>query len=207
MKQNQPMHEPKQKRSELTRTKILDTALGLFCQKGYYKVSTNEIAKVANISIGNLYFYFPNKETIFLEILNRYHQSFLQIHDKFLHEMEHMSESPKHFLRRLIEMIIANHESSHELNREIEILSFSDPTVANVLKKQQKQTEDTVLRYFEKYSDKLRVKDLDAAVCITFTLINSVVDQIVFSRNEISRERLLTETVNAVESYLLGQNY
>lgn len=203
MKQDKPIHEPRQKRSEQTKEKIVNIALALFCQKGYYQISTNEIAKAAEISIGNLYFYFPNKETIFLEILERYHQSFQQIHNAFMNEIENADENPKQFLRKIMEMIIANHESSRELNREIQILSFSNPVVAEVLEKQQKQTEDTVLRYFEKYKDKLKVQDLEAAASITFTLINSVVDQIVFSKNQIDRERLLSETANAVEAYLL----
>lgn len=205
MKEEKPIREPKQKRSEQTKEKILNTALELFCQKGYYKTSTNEIARAANISIGNLYFYYPNKETIFLEILDRYHQSFQKIHDRFLHEIEYLSEDPMGFLRKLMEMIIENHENSRELNQEIQILSFSNSTVADVLEKQQQQTENTVFCYFQKYRDKLQVQDIEAASFITYTLINSVVDQIVLSKNKIDRERLLNETVNAVEAYLLGK--
>lgn len=204
MKEEKPIREPKQKRSEQTKEKILNTAFELFCQKGYYKTSTNEIARAANISIGNLYFYFPNKETIFLEILDRYHQSFQKIHDGFLHEIEYSSENPMEFLRKLIEMIIENHENSRELNREIQILSFSNPIVADVLEKQQEQTENTVFCYFQKYRDKLQVQDLEAAASITYTLINSVVNQIVLSKSKINRERLLTEAVNAIGAYLLG---
>lgn len=204
MKEVKIIREPRQKRSEQTKEKILNTALELFCQKGYYKTSTNEIARAANISIGNLYFYFPNKETIFLEILDQYHQSFQKIHDAFLHEIEYSSENPMEFLRKLIEMIIENHENSRELNREIQILSFSNSIVADVLEKQQEQTENTVFCYFQKCKDKLQVQDLEAAAIITYTLINSVVDQIVLSDRKIDRERLLTETVNAVGAYLLG---
>ncbi len=204
MKQDQSIHEPKQKRSELTREKIVDTSRELFCKKGYYQVSTNEIARAANISIGNLYFYFPNKETIFLEILDRYHQSFLKIHEGFLRDAENSSKDLKHFLHGLIEMIIENHENSRDLNREIQILSLSNPTVAVLLEKQQEETENTVLHYFEKYRDQLRVQDIEAAASVTFTLINSVVDQIVFSKNKIDRERLLTESVHAVEMYICG---
>lgn len=205
MKKDQSIHEPKQKRSELTRKKIVDTSRKLFCKKGYYQVSTNEIARAANISIGNLYFYFPNKETIFLEILDRYHQSFLKIHESFLLDAENSSKDLKHFLYKLMEMIIENHEDSRELNREIQILSLSNPTVAALLAKQQEQTEATVFRYFEKCKDQLQVHDLEAAAAITFSLINSVVDQIAFSKNRINRKRLLTETVNAVGIYLLGK--
>lgn len=204
MKQDQS-HEPRQKRSELTKEKILDTSLELFCKKGYYKVSTNEIARAAGISIGNLYFYFSNKETIFLEILDRYHRSFLEIHHTFLHELESSDGDPKLFLRKLMEMIIKNHENSRELNREIQVLSFSNPDVAALLEQQREQTENTVFRYFEKYRDQLRVQDLKAAASITFTFINSVVDQIAFSKNKIERERLIAETATAVELYLLGK--
>lgn len=204
MKQDQS-REPRQKRSELTKEKILDTSLELFCKRGYYKVSTNEIARAAGISIGNLYFYFPNKETIFLEILDQYHQSFQEIHNTFLHELENADGNPKDFLRKLMEMIIRNHENSRELNREIQILSLSDPAVAALLEQQREQTENTVYRYFEKCSDQLRVQDLEAAASITFTFIDSVVDQIAFSKNKIERERLLTETVTAVELYLFGK--
>ena len=203
MKKENLVREPRQKRSEQTKEKILNTALELFCKKGYYKTSTNEIARAADISIGNLYFYYPNKKTIFLEILDQYHQSFQNIHDAFLHEMEYMSENPMEFLRKLIDMIIENHEKSFEFNREIQIMSLSDPIVAEVLDKQQKQTEDTVLCYFEKSRDKLQVEDLEAAASITYTLINSVVDQIVFAKNKIDRERLLNETVHAISVYLL----
>jgi AcrR family transcriptional regulator len=203
VEQNKKIHEPRQKRSEDTIEKILDTAFELFCQNGYYKTSTNEIAKAANISIGNLYFYFPNKETIFLEILNRYHQSFLQIHEAFLSEIENSNGNLKKFLRRIIENIIRNHEDSRELNREIQILSFSNPKVRDVLEKQQGQIEKTVLDYLQKYKDKIQVHDIEAAAAIVFALINSVVDQIAFSKNKIDRERLLTETVSAVEAYLL----
>lgn len=206
MKQDQPKHEPKQKRSELTKEKILDTSKKLFCEKGYYQISTNEIAKAANISIGNLYFYYPNKETIFLDLLDRYHQSFLKIHNCFLDDVETWGDSPTHFLRQVMNMIIENHEKSREFNREIQILSFSNPAVAQLLEKQQSKIEDTVSLYFEKCKDQLKVQDLEAAASITFTLINAVVDQIVFSKNRIHRDRLLTETVTAVNTYLFGFN-
>ncbi|WP_329886931.1 TetR/AcrR family transcriptional regulator [Pseudoramibacter faecis] len=51
---------PKQKRSIARKRLIKKTALRLFSEKGYSNVSTNEIAKAANVSIGSLYSYFPN---------------------------------------------------------------------------------------------------------------------------------------------------
>ena len=61
---------PKQKRSIARKKLIKKTALGLFSEKGYANVSTNEIAKEANISIGSLYRYFPNKKEIYNELVD-----------------------------------------------------------------------------------------------------------------------------------------
>jgi AcrR family transcriptional regulator len=50
---------------------ILDTALELFANEGYHTTSISRIAEKAGISKGLLYNYFPGKESLVLEIINR----------------------------------------------------------------------------------------------------------------------------------------
>ncbi|HUF10395.1 MAG TPA: TetR/AcrR family transcriptional regulator [Rhodothermales bacterium] len=59
-------------RSEKSRQQILDAALELFSHKGYGATSVQDIATAAGISKGNLYHHFPEKETIFRALLDRY---------------------------------------------------------------------------------------------------------------------------------------
>ncbi len=60
------------------RRQILDAARQLLFEKGLAATSVNQIARIAELSIGTVYFYFENKEDIFaalqaegLEILDR----------------------------------------------------------------------------------------------------------------------------------------
>jgi len=54
-----------------TKEKIVDVAIELFNKKGSAKTSTRHIADVMGISVGNIYYYFKNKEEIIRRILER----------------------------------------------------------------------------------------------------------------------------------------
>jgi AcrR family transcriptional regulator len=54
-----------------TRDRILDAALKLFNEQGTAAVSTNHIAAAIEISPGNLYYHFRNKEDIIASLFER----------------------------------------------------------------------------------------------------------------------------------------
>ena len=53
------------------KTRILETALALFNDKGTRSVTTNHIAQAASISPGNLYYHFKNKEAIIFALFEQ----------------------------------------------------------------------------------------------------------------------------------------
>jgi AcrR family transcriptional regulator len=63
-----PRKLPRQRRSQVVFERIISTAKALFEQEGFAYVSTNRIAARANISIGSLYQYFGNCESIALAV-------------------------------------------------------------------------------------------------------------------------------------------
>ena len=69
-----------------TKDKILNKALELFNFQGSSNVSTNHIAKALNISTGNLYYHFKNKESIirilFQRMIEEYDEVFKENFDK-----------------------------------------------------------------------------------------------------------------------------
>jgi AcrR family transcriptional regulator len=67
-------NKPKQARSLKRFNHILDTAAALFEAQGYDAVTTNHIAAEADVSIGSLYRFFPNKEAILEALIDRYRE-------------------------------------------------------------------------------------------------------------------------------------
>ncbi len=59
-----------QLRSQQRRARILDAATRVFSAKGYHGTLVDEIASEAQTSKGGVYFHFPNKQAIFLALLD-----------------------------------------------------------------------------------------------------------------------------------------
>ena len=62
------LKEPKQKRAKAKVAKVLDSAKQLLVFHGLEKLTTNHIAKDSGVSVGSIYQYFPNKQSIILKI-------------------------------------------------------------------------------------------------------------------------------------------
>ena len=63
---------PTQKRSIEKRNRIIEKGFELMCEKGYYNVSTPDIAEAAEVSTGIIYQYFNDKKDIFIEGVKNY---------------------------------------------------------------------------------------------------------------------------------------
>ncbi len=70
----QPRRQPVQARSRERVKKILDAAVQLLIEDGYDAVKTNAIARRADVSIGSVYQFFPNRFAIFNALAERYRE-------------------------------------------------------------------------------------------------------------------------------------
>lgn len=64
-----------EERSERSRNQILDAALKLFAHRGFGATSVRDVAEAAGLSKGNVYHHFPDKESIFRALLDRYFEA------------------------------------------------------------------------------------------------------------------------------------
>jgi TetR/AcrR family transcriptional regulator, cholesterol catabolism regulator len=64
-----PSPHKQPKKSEVTRTRILDAAAHVFYNKGYALTRLSDIAKRARTQTGSIYYYFESREAIVAEVL------------------------------------------------------------------------------------------------------------------------------------------
>lgn len=64
----------REEKSERSRRAVLDAALYLFAHQGYRATTMRQIADRAEVSTGNCYHHFPDKDTIFLALIDEYHE-------------------------------------------------------------------------------------------------------------------------------------
>ena len=104
--------KPKQKRSKLMVDNILEASIRVLKQHPYQKFTTNRVAEAAGISIGSLYQYFPNKQSILLELEIRAVNEMIENVEKLLFENKF---KPEQRLYQAIEYFFITESSFYEI--------------------------------------------------------------------------------------------
>ena len=104
--------KPKQKRSKLMVDNILEASSRVLKQHPYQKFTTNRVAEAAGISIGSLYQYFPNKQSILLELEIRAVNEMIENVEKLLFENKF---KPEQRLYQAIEYFFITESSFYEI--------------------------------------------------------------------------------------------
>ena len=104
--------KPKQTRSKLMVDNILEASIRVLKQYPYHQFTTNRVAEAAGISIGSLYQYFPNKQSILLELEIKAVNAMIENVEKFLFEDKF---KPEQRLYHAIEYFFVTESSFYEI--------------------------------------------------------------------------------------------
>lgn len=142
-----------------TKGKILEAAISLFNEQGVRRVSTNHIAKSLNMSPGNLYYHYKNKEEIIRAILE---EMILDISDVFKHEPDDIPTV--HSVKNAMEQTFRLEYKYRFFYRELIGLSRNDPGIREKYKEIRNQKLDEISSFVKKYSDAGYLEAEDPAV-------------------------------------------
>jgi AcrR family transcriptional regulator len=55
-------------KKDAKRTAMMQAAVRIFAEKGYQAATVRDIVDAAEVAVGTFYFYFPDKETLFVHL-------------------------------------------------------------------------------------------------------------------------------------------
>lgn len=195
---NLPRKSPRQSRSRATAEAVLDAAAHILDQQGRSDFTTNHVAEKAGISIGSLYQYFPNKETILAELLRRDWQRLTAR----LAETAHETSDPQARLQAWIDVAIDHQFARPRLSLRLETLETTldlDEEMENLAQTIVTQISATVRRYAPSASDR-HVRDV-------LVICRSLINDAALDSTEPTDQKNLRERLGlAVFGYLDALN-
>lgn len=192
--------KPRQARSQERVNRILDVAEELFAEQGYTATTTNAIAARAEVPIGSLYQFFPDKTAILQALALRYAEK-LDQELASLNNTELATISLSEYVERIIDTtarFFSEHPSYYAIFMEVQ----------GIVPELQSIDEATDAKLIEDFAGALASRDgrLEPAdyQAIAFVLVKAIgtLLWLSLSQEEHFRLRLVEETKRFTLSYL-----
>ena len=188
---------PTQKRALEKYNRILESAYKLFNEKGYYKTTTADISKEANVATGSVYAYFEDKKDIYLRVIERISANFIHpTHNFWMENVDkelNNAEEAKALFRIFIKMMIKYHDFSKIFHDEMEALTLLDKDIGMLRNEQERLRDENMKDIFRVLSIPFKGKEEEKIFYhYSFFIIDDLCHKIIYD-NEIKNVDLYIE--------------
>lgn len=189
---------PKQKRSIATKNKIKKTAKKLFAQKGYYTVTSNNIAAAAKVPIGSFYNYFGNKKVVLLELIKefnvKYHEeTFVQDHE--IIKQITSKETFRQHVPAIFRGTILSTQLADPFYSVIHSLQFTEPDVLALSEEIRKVEMGEIIRFLEHIHQFHPIPNIPITAKLMHTTAENIALYIHHLGTEYEQEQLIKRMV------------
>lgn len=191
---------PSQERAQMTVDSIMDATKKILEKEGYAHLTTNHIADVAGVSIGTLYQYFSNKETIIYALIESVvSKAADELRDKL---MELMTEPIQVMIPTMTRLLLSIYKENEFVLFRIR---YQVPRLKDTYAKLTTEnfTFVTNLAYLKQHQIELTVKDLSTALFIVEnTMTSNCIRYLEKQPSDISEDEFIDELSSMVLKYL-----
>lgn len=191
-----PRKAARQERSQATVDAILEAATRLFAEGGLDAVNTNHIAERAGVSIGSLYQYFPGKEAILGELIDRHSERTMTALRAKLADFA--TRPIAQVLREVVEILLEADTIDLNLHR---VFLDKLPDAGRIEQRHGEIRQMTAVvreRLLEQRRGDLAVADLDVAAVVLVHALEAVTNAAVFEFPERLRDPALVDEITAL---------
>lgn len=196
-----PRKLPRQARSREMFEIILTATARVLVREGYEGTTTNRVAEVAGVSVGSLYQYFPNKESLLVTLTERHVEEMTAIfHEKF---EDLVGADLEDAVRGLIEAAVQAHAVAPELHRAF-IEQMPQIGHLDTVREAETSIIEGLRGYLENRRERLAPENLHLAAFLVFKAVESATHAAVLDHTAyLEDEGLLDELTALVLGYLL----
>ncbi|MBL7665245.1 MAG: TetR/AcrR family transcriptional regulator [Bacteriovoracaceae bacterium] len=192
--------EPNQDRAVSTVDAILTATTHILDTKGFEETSTNKIAEKAGVSIGSLYQYFPNKESIIAMMLERHINK--QAAKLEARVADLTTANLEETIRALLKVVFEEKRNSPKINR-ILAQRFAALNQLDVMIKTDDYLVEVFKRNIKPYEAEIRMENLDMSLYLVVQMAKLLPISLLFSkRYTIEDEAVFEECVQLIYRFL-----
>ncbi len=195
-----PRKLPKQERSRITVEAILEATTHILVEEGYQNANTNRIANRAGISIGSLYQYFPNKESLMTALIEQHSNEMVELVET---KLNHLFDSQLEIvIPELVTALVAAHAIHPRLHQ---VLSEEIPRSGRSPQMQKAYDRITELlgAYLNRWRDRIHPQNIDLTVFILSRTVDSLCHAAVIEYpNFVRNSQFEREVSNLLLAYL-----
>ncbi|MBL8923837.1 MAG: TetR family transcriptional regulator [Myxococcaceae bacterium] len=195
-----PRKTPSQARSRELVDVLLKATARVLLREGYEGCTTNRVAEVAGVSIGSLYQYFPNKESLVVRVMERHQEKLRAVmaaHLEALHGAT-LAAAVKVLVQALLEALRVEPKLHRVFREQVPRIG-----ALKALHDQNAAYEPLVTAWLEAHQDQVKVVDRAAATWVLIGAVDGVVARVLVDRPTwLEEARLGLELERLIVSYL-----
>lgn len=187
--------EPKQQRSRQTVDAVLEGVQRVLRRHGASAITTNRVAEAAGVSIGSLYQYFPDKQSMFMALHDRHVDGVREVIERTMSECT--SASLEEVTFELVERLANVHTEDAELH---ELLSLAVPGSADGFKSALRATFGQAVSTTQR--DRYSPEQAERMLFVLPQMVEALVHGVARRQQPLSPERAKDEALRTVAVYL-----
>ncbi len=197
-----PRKEPTQERSRSTVETILTAAAQILEGIGFDSATTNRIAERAGISIGSLYQYFPNKESLANALVEKFVRNHAEKVEKLLVSMA--KKPADEMISEIITEVVSMYFSNLKMLRILAALIPKINMIPSVLETRRRIVQ-SISKELQARASEIDCKDIDFAAFLIVNSIMGVIQVILYdSSREVDQMELSKELTKMARRYLIS---
>ncbi|ADD68460.1 transcriptional regulator, TetR family [Denitrovibrio acetiphilus DSM 12809] len=199
--------EAKQQRADEKKKKILDAALEMFGNEGYYKTTAKEIASRAGVATGTFYRYFKDKKAVLMAVCHRTDDEISREIFQTAAELRKAGVSERKILDNILESAVKAHHMQKGFHLEILSLQMRDKDIMSWVDDRERKVFQSITDFLRSSHEPLKITDLKAAAEIISYTIETIAHRAVLMTPYTDEKRLIGELQEMMARYIYGDRF